>query len=387
MAHKMYELNLKDGIINKGNSLRIKRVMQKAYRGEGIVTAFLGGSITQGCHSSRPDTCYAALVHKWWEKKFPGCKAEFINAGIGATTSLFGAARVRQHVLSKDPDFILTEFAVNDENTELYKESYEGLIRTILKDDNLPALMLMNNVCYDTGISAEEKHLEIAKHYDLPMVSMKTTILREIQNGSIKAEDITPDNLHPNDDGHELVASVITYYLDTVYEEAAKEGLFDSDVSVELTGVLPDPVTADSYENALRIKNYNMSDPGFNVELNGFRVDDHIKADFLDIFSGGFEASQKGDSITFKTVCSGMAAQYKKTIDQPAPVAMAIIDDDEDNAVILDANFDEDWGDCLYIDVLKSHMELKEHKVEIRITETHEDDRVPFYLTSLIVCK
>ena len=173
-----------------------------------------------------------------------------------------------------------------------------------------------------------------------------------------------------------------------MYDEAVKEGLFESEgIRTAVDRKLPDPVTLNAYENTVRIKNYNMNDPGFSVELKGFRPDGHKKSDFLDIFSGGFEASQKGDSITFKTVCSGMAAQYKKTIDQPAPVAMAIIDDDEDNAVILDANFDEDWGDCLYIDVLKSHMELKEHKVEIRIIETHEDDKVPFYLTSLIVSR
>ncbi|MCR4989636.1 MAG: SGNH/GDSL hydrolase family protein, partial [Lachnospiraceae bacterium] len=145
----MFEIDLKAGVINSGDPKRIMRVMQKAYRGERIVTAFLGGSITQGSLATTPDRCYAYLVYKWWCETFPQSKVEFINAGIGATTSYFGVSRVREHVLSKKPDFVLVEFAVNDKNTDLFEETYEGLVRNILKDEGKPALLLMNNVCYD----------------------------------------------------------------------------------------------------------------------------------------------------------------------------------------------------------------------------------------------
>jgi hypothetical protein len=33
-------------------------------------------------------------------------------------------------------------------------------------------------------------------------------------------------------------------------------------------------------------------------------------------------------------------------------MAKIIIDGDEENAVILDANFNETWGDCLYFKIL-----------------------------------
>nr|MCR4990935.1 SGNH/GDSL hydrolase family protein [Lachnospiraceae bacterium] len=141
------------------------------------------------------------------------------------------------------------------------------------------------------------------------------------------------------------------------------------------------------YEDSVRIKSYNMDDPEFCVSLNGFTKDEHIKKDFLDIFSGGFEGRKKGDSITFRFTGTGIAAQYKRTIIQPAPIATAVVDDDMEHPIILDGNFDETWGDCLYMDVLGRHLELKEHKVVITITETHDDDKGPFYLTSLIVSK
>ena len=60
------------------------------------------------------------------------------------------------------------------------------------------------------------------------------------------------------------------------------------------------------------------------------------------------------------------------------------MDDDEKGAVLLDANFQEDWGDCLYIDNALVHGTQKFHKVEISIVEAHENDVVPFYLVSVI---
>lgn len=63
---------------------------------------------------------------------------------------------------------------------------------------------------------------------------------------------------------------------------------------------------------------------------------------------------------------------------------MVVIDGEEEKAVTLDGNFEEDWGDCLYITTAATGLEHKKHKVEIRIIEEHADDVVPFYLVSVI---
>ena len=59
------------------------------------------------------------------------------------------------------------------------------------------------------------------------------------------------------------------------------------------------------------------------------------------------------------------------------------MDGDAEHAVRLDANFDETWGDKLELDTILEHGENKVHKVEVRLTETHENDAVPFYLVSV----
>lgn len=69
---------------------------------------------------------------------------------------------------------------------------------------------------------------------------------------------------------------------------------------------------------------------------------------------------------------------------KPTCVARAVVDGDTDNAVILDGNFEESWGDNLQLDTIAEHLPYGKHYVEIELIETHEDDKVPFYLVSII---
>lgn len=368
-----YNIHTPNGMVNRGNWFKIKECMKKARSGQAVTTGFLGGSITQGSLSSRPETCYAYLVYEWWKEKFPKADITFINAGIGGTTSQFGVSRVEDHLLKYQPDFVLVEFAVNDDNTEFFQETYEGLIRKICKDECDPAILLMNNVRYDDGGNAEDIHLQVAKTYDLPMVSMKSTIWPEVEARRIERSEITPDNLHPNDAGHALVARVITDFLEKIYEE------MDQEEEAPFQEGVPCPITVNAYENSVRYQNYN-SDP----ETVGFQKDLEPQEDIREIFRQGWTAGRAGDRICFWIDCTGVAVQYRKSVQHPAPIAKVVVDDKEDQAVILDANFEEDWGDCLYIDTITRHMEAGKHKVEISIVETHEDDVVPFYLVSVI---
>lgn len=364
------------GMLNIGNWHRLIECMKKAKRGERIVTGFLGGSITQGSLSSLPELCYAYLVYKWWKRKFPQSEIGFINAGIGGTTSQFGAARVEEHLLKYSPDFILIEFAVNDDNTEFFEETYEGLIRKTYGDKCRPAVLLMNNVRYDDGTNAEEQHVKVARAYDLPMVSMKKAIWPKILSGRLNGSSISPDGLHPNDEGHRLVARVVTAFLEKVYEEMEKE---ETEGSFE-GALLPPPITANAYENIIRYQNDNA-----RPKAEGFLADLSPQNGITDIFKKGWTAFREGNKIKFEVDGTEIAVQYRKTVNKPAPVARAVVDGKKESAVILDGNFDEDWGDCLYIDTIARHMEAGRHTVEIEIIKTHENEAALFYLVSVIV--
>lgn len=365
-----YEIHADRGWVHRGNLYRLKQLMRRAIQGDRMTMAFLGGSITQGSVSTQYTNCYAYLVFDWFVKRFPKTAFTYINAGVGGTTSQFGVARVEEDVLLYKPDFVSIEFSVNDENTDFYQETYEGLVRRVYGNIGEPAVILIHNICYDTGVSAEEKHREIGAHYDLPSVSMKTTIYPQVVSGVIENRQITPDDLHPNTDGHALLAEVITDFLDKVYLQMQEE---------EQPADFPQPLTANAYEHARRYQNHNS-----NPICDGFTADTAFQKYVNDNFRRGYMASNKGAKIIFAVEGTEIAVQYRKSVKHPAPIAVAVVDDDEDNAVTLDANFDESWGDCLFISTLAHHIAAGRHKVEIRLTETHEKDAVPFYLVSVI---
>lgn len=372
-----FDLNYENAVANRGNLRRLKEVMRRAALGDTIRLGFLGGSITQGSLSTKPELCYAYRVYQWWKKNFPASEFVYINAGIGGTTSQFGVARADSDLLSKEPDVVIIEFSVNDEPTEHFMETYEGLVRKVYGSKTKPAVLLVHNVFYHNGANAQLMHGRIARHYHLPSVSMQSTIYPEVVSGRIENRDITPDDLHPNDLGHEMVASVITYFLEQVKKEMENA---DGKASEEITETeLPAPLTENAYENSYRLQNDNST-----PMLYGFSADNEPQKEITDCFKKGWTASRQGDSITFWTEGTGVAVQYRKSVKKPAPVAEVIVDDDTEHALRLDANFDETWGDKLELDTILEHGENKEHKVEIRLVETHSSDVVPFYLVSVI---
>lgn len=77
----------------------------------------------------------------------------------------------------------------------------------------------------------QQKHNEIADYYGILHVSIKDTIFREIRNGKYKKDMLTPDNLHPNDLGHELVANEICKELQRIRD--AEEVASDEDALKE----------------------------------------------------------------------------------------------------------------------------------------------------------
>jgi len=370
-------VNFNDGIVFHGNTERIAKVLKKAENKEPITLGYLGGSITQGSLSSTPDTCYAAMTTKWWREQYPDTEITYVNGGIGGTTSQFGVARVDSDILAYEPDFVVIEFSVNDDNSLFFRETYEGLVRKVYSSKTAPAVLLVHNIFYEDGRNTQDQHETVGRYYNLPCLSMKTSVYQAIAHGKIAVRDVTPDDLHPNDAGHALLANLITNFLEKVQKEDVA-AVTDTKRAAE---ELPAPITANAYQNSVRYQVYN-SKP----ELKGFVADTEEQKYIWEIFKRGFIGKKAGDAIRFEIEGTGIAVQYRKSVKHPACVAKVVLDGDEANAVVLDGNFDETWGDCLYITTVAKHIEDRVHTVEITITEGDET-MVPFYLVSVIGSK
>lgn len=356
--------------MEKANLTRLKDCMRRAQAGGELTIGFFGGSITQDSLATKHENCYAYRVFRWWEEMFPKARLHYVNGGIGGTSSHYGVSRAVTDLLMYQPDFVVVDFSVNDEPDEFFQETYEGLIRKILSWPSRPAVLLLNNVFYDTGVNAQEYHNRVGDWYQIPHVSIKDTLWMRMKAGEYTREELTPDGLHPNDKGHALVAAEITSYLAEVqthmWEDEAEEPM-------------PPAMTDNAYENAERLTIREIS-----PELDGFRADTEEKTGHLDHFKNGWIGKTAGDRITFEIEASCIAVQYRKTIRRPARKAEMILDGDAEHPVLLDGNFDEDWGDCLYLEPVLHHGEYGRHTVEIRVIPDEYEEAEPFYLMALI---
>ena len=349
---------------------RLKECMRRAETGGELTLGFFGGSITQDSLATKHENCYAYRVFRWWEETFPKARLHYVNGGIGGTTSHYGVSRAVTDLLMYQPDFVTVDFSVNDEPNEFFQETYEGLIRKILSWPSRPAVILLNNVFYDTGVNAQEYHNRVGEWYGVPHVSIKDTLWQRMKAGEYTRDEFTPDGLHPNDRGHGLVAEEITAYLKRVKEQMWKE---------ETEREFPSAMTDNAYENAKRLTIREIC-----PKLEGFRADPEEKMGHLDHFKIGWIGKRPGDRIRFEVEASCIAVQYRKTVRHPARRAELILDGDREHPVLLDGNFDEGWGDCLYLEPVLHHGESRMHTVEIEVLPDKQEDAEPFYLMALI---
>ena len=374
---------------------RLAGCMKRTSEGKALTVGFLGGSITQDSLASKHEYGYAYRTYLWFREKFPRAEISYVNAGIGGTSSLYGVSRVEKEMLIYQPDLVFVDFSVNDGATDFFMETYEGLIRRLLFAPSAPSVVLLCNARYDNGLSAEEKHGMIGDYYGLPRVSIGSTIYQRILSKELAASELSPDGLHPNDRGHALVAGEIIRLLEDVWQRAQKttpeqsEGVIQEEEhskenrNLKCGTFRQDPLTTNAYEKALRLTIENTV-----PKRSGFLVDPREKMGHLDHFKNGWIGKNTGDSISFRVEASCIAVQYRKSVQHPARRAELILDGESDHPVLLDGNFEEDWGDCLYMQSILHHGIKKEHTVTIRILPEDENGKnatIPFYLMSLVI--
>jgi lysophospholipase L1-like esterase len=201
------------GTTHVGDLSRLHRLFQAAATGGTYTVGIIGGSITGGGVASCMERHYSAYVVNWLKEHFPQAEWEFVNAGIGATGTNYGCLRAQRDLLSKQPDLVVSEFAVNDAPDQASAETYEGLVRQILASPKQPALLMLF-MMNEVGGNAQEIQSRLGAHYDLPMLSYRDMLWPEVQAGRMTWRDLSPDEVHPHDVGHGYAGKLLTSLLD-----------------------------------------------------------------------------------------------------------------------------------------------------------------------------
>lgn len=204
-----------DSIYQMGNTSRLWEKVEKAQKGEKVTVAYLGGSITEG---GGLDTCYAKRSYQYFADTFgTGSNVSYINAGMSGTSSVVGLMRSQRDIFDANPDVIFLEFSVNDHPEEIYKKSFESLVRKCLSQSNSPAVIILINRAKG-GYSMQEQMAAVGKNYNVPIISMDTALTNAFNSGLFTTDDYYSDEYHPHAEGNKLISDCISYF----YRQALK---------------------------------------------------------------------------------------------------------------------------------------------------------------------
>lgn len=348
LTDAMYER----AVVSEGNKARLAKAMKKAANGEDITVDVIGGSITQGSSATDHNNCYAELFHKYWVEKFPQSNVNFVNAGIGGTNSYLGVHRVDTQLLDSKPDAVIVEFSVNDTDKLMNKYSYDSLVRKILNCDSQPAVMLLFTTQED-GTSLWETHKEIGAAYDLPMLSYRAVVYPEVSAGTLDWKDISPDNIHPNDEGHKLIGQLVSRYLDSVYDDL--DNIDDSSVAFDTPAY-----TADYYKEAKMLGASDITPQ----EISGFEQGGNSV--YPELFPDNFVTEGEG-YLKFETECKCLGFFYLKKVDGKGGKYDVYVDGERKGT--LDADFKGGWGNYGETQQILISKDSEKHTVEIKLAE------------------
>ena len=349
-----------------GNTHRIEAKLAQASSGEETTVAYIGGSITEGIGGT-PETCYAKLSYNYIAENYgTGDNVKYVNAGISGTPSILGNLRVERDVLAHNADIVFIEFAVNDGGEHLYKESFESLVRTILAQENEPAVILLFTVTED-GHTCQEHMKQIGEYYELPMISVPDAIQPEFEAGRMVWDDYSDDASHPNTEGHALVAEFVSNWFEQLKMRDAVEGEYK---------MKPIGKFGNAYDNAFMAEaDYDNSNENLAIgETGSFTLDGRSIAGFTKgawVYTGEgtdpLKMNIKGNSFFFICKRHNNASMGKFEVYINGA-----------KAATIDTNQKDGWGDPWAFQVIK-WQSVKDMEVEIVPTADSAGKTIEIY--------
>ena len=297
------------GITTLSENIRLRQPFVNSWeaitqRKEATV-AFIGGSITE-MNGYRP------MVSQWMQEKFPQTQFHFVNAGISSTCSTTGAFRLHRDVLSKKPDLVLIEFAVNDDQDAAHSREacirgMEGIIRNARVNHPQADLLVtyfINPPMLETWQRGEiplsvDAHESVMRHYGVSSVWLAKEIADRIKTSKLTWKDY--GGTHPAPTGNQIAANLVQELLTTAWDLNPSLGI---DPSRSAPPSLPKPMDQKSYQSG------NMQ------TISDAELDDHWQINVPDwkTIQGGMRSRFANELIlSASTVGAEMKLDFKGT--------------------------------------------------------------------------
>ena len=382
-----YQAILKRSLMNLGNYARVKKVIDRAKKGEEVTIAFIGGSITQG--AGAVPIHLKSYAYQTWEKFKAafGENVKLIKAGVGGTPSEFGMIRFERDVLREGkvkPDLIVIEFSVNDEGDETKGLCYESLVRKCLALSEDTAVILIHAV-FAGDWNLEERLGPVGFRYEVPMVSVRQGVVSQFylkpETGRVLTKSqFFYDVYHPTNMGHAIMSDCLMYLMKQIDQAPAME---DGNWRAK------EPVFGTYFENVQLVdKSWKSNllrdlNPGsfteVDTELQYVEMDDQIKP--VPEFPNNWQHVSGTEPFTVKITCKGLLIVSKDSGSVDSGKAKVLVDGKE--VLTLDPRA-VGWTHCTPQIILQEE-KAAEHLIEVKMLPEDADKKLTILGFGVIV--
>lgn len=375
-----YQEILERSLIQEGNLYRVQKAIAKAQRGEEVVLAYLGGSITQGAGAKPINSeSYAYRSYQAFKRRFgkgDGENVRLVKAGAGGTCSELGLTRYEADVLRRGavtPDILFLEYAVNDAGDETDGVCFESLVRMAMEGPGKPAVILLFAV-FMSDFNLQERMIPVGERFKLPMISIRNAVVPQFSQETpvITKRQFFYDLFHPSNEGHRIMADCIDYF----WNRAGKAAPETEDAVAGKT-----PAIGETY-HALRAfdrSNYREHTAVKELSCGVFEekdtmlqyveMDDHAYAtpEFPENWMKA--PGQNGEPFRMRLCCKDLLLVYKDTGDVKFGKAEVRVDKTLTRTI---DPLEIGWNHCNAYIVYQSE-EAAEHEVEISMKAEDAD--------------
>ncbi|MCM1568946.1 MAG: SGNH/GDSL hydrolase family protein [Roseburia sp.] len=373
-----YQRILERSLMSAGNYARLKKVIDKAKRGEEVTISFIGGSITQGAGAI--PIHLKSYAYQTWErfKEAFGSRVKLIKAGVGGTPSELGMVRYDRDVLREGsvvPDLVVIEFAVNDEGDETKGLCYESLIRKALSTSEETAVVLLFAVFAD-DYNLEERLVPVGERYELPMVSIRRAVVEQFyqkpgEGRVLSKSQFFYDSYHPANIGHTIMADCLMYLFRRVEESKEMEEVDWRSKEPLLGAAFTDIRLADKHSNTDKLKGLKQgSFSEKDEELQRVEMDDRLMP--VPQFPYNWQHVSGEEPFSFKICCKALVIVSKDSGEVESGRARVLVDGKE----VLTLNPREiGWIHC-NAQILFNEQESKEHEIVVSMLPEDVDKKL-----------
>jgi lysophospholipase L1-like esterase len=200
----------------------LQKTDQKLNAGQPVKIVCFGDSVTGVYYHTGGRRAYTAMVGVALSGAFPEASVTVINAGISGNTTADALKRIQRDVLAQKPDLVTVMFGLNDMVRVPIPDFKVNLGQIIKQCRDVGAEVLLSTP--NSVISTSNRRIatlvdycqairEVAKESQTPLCDTHATYEALRSRDPIAWRLLLSDEIHPNMDGHKLIAETICHSI------------------------------------------------------------------------------------------------------------------------------------------------------------------------------